>query len=217
MLATLAASPALYVVALLVGWSAIIGRIGRRTARMGTPAIAAAVMFVASTLLMTAWERVDPTDLEAQIFAWHYGLFADALLYLMVLAFILGTNRAFIAAAGALIVLVHLVAINTDTAAQQLAEVGMMCIIAGLSACCFFRVRREDLIGLLLWALLAVSEVIATAHVVDCQILHGMWGIREAGSACEQIYGLDVPKFSLAVGALVQIWIFFRWHWPRPS
>ncbi len=181
--------------------------LGQRLAAMRPKAIAGAVMFVVSSIAMNAWMSFD--GLEAQLAAWRAGLILDAALYLFVLVAIFGVwwcVGLLIAAAGSVFYLLFW-DVN-----PQFSEALYLLLIAGMAAACYALVPASDLIGRLLWGVLAIGEAAALASYVDCQFLHGRYGEERAeGSACAQVYGIDISMLSYGLVALAWLYILRRW------
>lgn len=191
---------------------------GRRAMAMGPVAGAGAAMFIVSSVAMNAW-KLYPNEaqyLDAQLFLWRYGLFADATIYLSLYVWLFrGSARVFWPAIGAAVVL-HLVAVSGDLASvgvKQIAEFAQIALIAVLCAACFWRVQKNDLIGILMWGTLALNEVFSAFWVANCQFLR--FGIREAGSSCEQVYGLDITQATFIPAILFWAYLMFRWFQPK--
>lgn len=211
--------------AILGNWSmfgvlaiAVVARafegLGQRAMAMGPVALLGAGMFIVSSILMNAWMESD--DLPTQLYLWRYGILIDALLYLAIYLLI-GRPRFYVfLGAFLVIVLLHLVMISPgDVAAKQIAEACQMVVIAAICVLCFRRVRPDDLIGLLFWGVLALNEIVAALFYIDCQFAHGLFGTREAGSACVQVYGFDPTAVAMWLGAALCAWLLFRWFTPR--
>jgi len=160
----------------------------KQAARMGPVGLVGAAMFIASTYLITFYHRGVG---EAQEIAyWQNGLFADSLVYLIVLAWMgLSVERLglFLLAA----VLSYSGALDATTDLSQKWHWLLQITIIMAQAWAGYRlVKHGDLFGRLMWVLLATGETVSMIQVMDCQLFHGLAAqpIQE-GSACANYYG----------------------------
>lgn len=201
------AGPATYLVAFLATFAVGCGVVGKKTLSMGPVAFTGAAMFVLSTLAMNAWRWGD--GLEQQLALWRGGLLLDAVLYALVL---LGTFRAKPpVAVGGTIAALGFFYLAGHAEHSQIWEVLQVTAIAAMATICFASVARSNLIGRLMWGILMIGEVTAIFQTADCQLLHGMFGTRAEGSACEQVYGTDLSL--LPLGIIFAFWSYILWRW----
>jgi len=211
MIDALAANPLTYAgLALLLA-----AFVWRDRLRLGAAGLTAAAMFVVSTFLITFYHYGE--GVEQQIAFWQGGLLVDGILYVLILN---ARERLRWALAGAVLVGGFFYgAFLTDGLAQKWFWFGQISAIAALAWGCYLTVRRDDITGQLLWAVLGIGEVFSAAQVLDCQMLHGMAAepVTE-GSACATVYGfIAAPYATVAPLSVVWAYLIYRWVRPRPA
>lgn len=216
MIEALITSPASYFLAVLVAFSQALPRLGKRAWLMGPMALAGLAMYIVSTGIITSYHRVTG---DIQVTWWTSSLLAVGLIYLAILTFrrvspvIVGGLAAWVilAFSGAM-------AVENDLLRRmfwvfQYAGIGTLAFVSFLS------VKKEDLLGLLVWGVLFIAEWIGVAQVVDCQLLHGLASqpIVE-GSACAQVYNwAGAAYLPTVLPTLVLAYLVWRWFTPRKT
>lgn len=219
------------VAGLVAAWAGVSASalvLGKRALAMGPPALAGVALFVISVLCMNFWslfivpdtepESVKAQALETMVAVYQVGLLIDSFFYVFFMYLFFHIRPEWTAVFLFMAVWFFCMATLSDMRADaKVWELFQIWVIATMALFCLWSLEEADRMGRLMWSLLMIAEWTTLISEFDCQILHGRYGVREQGSACEQVYGVNSTWIVLAPILAAWFYILFRWFTSRPK